>query len=157
MSASWGVITIAAVGAGGVATQLFPQYLPATVSTAVWPPATAGEVRRPTAGKTENIFTDTDGTNGGVVELWDVAGQISGVTNNVNDQVFLTDAYLTANGRKLYEFRVVGNADMPYDLLMAIDHLEFSNGLAMRFLANAGTIKVTPMCELGYMQWFQHN
>lgn len=160
MSASWGSISVAGVAANGVGTQLFPTSLPTTVTTAAWPPATAGLVRKPIHGKLENLFVSTDGTNGGTFELWDVAGLDRGASNNVNDQLLLTDAYMVANGRKIWELRIVGNSDQPYDLLMAIDHLEFYNGLACRFLsssvANAGSVTVVPMAELGFSVYYQH-
>jgi hypothetical protein len=151
MSASWGARDIGFVAAGGVATQLFPTTLPTTTSTAAWPPAATGLVRRPTAGKLENITVSTDGTNGGIFQIWDVCGLDRGASNNVNDQLTLTDAFINANGRKLWEIRLTGNAEQDYQLLMAIDHIEFYQGLAVRFIASAGLVTVTPMCEAGFM------
>ena len=113
-------------------------------------------MRRPTTGKTENVFVSTDGTNGGYFELWDVGGLDRSATNNVNNGDTMTDAYVQANGKLIWNVRLVGNSEAPYDLLMAIDHLEFYAGLACRYV-NApggnptGTITVTPMCEAGFM------
>ncbi len=154
MSASWGSQDIGFVAANGVATQLFPATIIGvgyTTTTAVWPPAATGLVRRPTAGKLENITVSTDGVNGGIFQIWDVCGLDRGAVDNVNDQLTITNAYLVANGRKLWEIRLTGNAEQDYQLLMAIDHLEFYQGLACRFVAAAGTVTVTPMCEAGFM------
>lgn len=152
MSQSWGIITVSAVASNGVATQLFPDTVSTGGSTAAaYPPVGGGNVRRATEGYCEKFKIVPDGTNGGIVEVWDVAGLDRGATNNVNDGTSLTDAYLTANGRLIDKFRITGSAEQPYETNFAIHHHRFHNGLAVRFVGGAGSIDVIPFVENGFM------
>lgn len=151
MSAAWGSRSILGVSSTGVATQLYPTTMPATASTATYPPAGGGYVRRPTEGRTEKIAIAPDGINGGLVEIWDVAGLDRGASNNVNDGVTMTNAYLVANGKLIWSTRITGSADHGSELAFAIHHLTFEKGLAVRFVSGAGAIDVAPFVEAGFM------
>lgn len=159
MSQPWYSRSIAAVASNGVVTQLFPTTLIRAggvgsdlVSTATYPPSPGGLVRRPTKGRTEKVMVTPDGINGGIVEFWDVAGTDRGATNNVNDSDTMTDAYVTANGRLIAKIRITGTAPQSSELSSYIHHVEFNNGLAVRFISGDGTIDVAPFVEEGFMK-----
>lgn len=159
MSQYWGSRSIAAVASNGVVTQLFPTTLVRAggagtdlVSTSTYPPSGGGLVRRPAAGRTEKVLITPDGINGGVVEFWDVAGTDRGASNNVNDSDTMTDAYVTANGRLIEKLRITGTSPQSSEMSSYIHHVEFSQGLAIRFISGAGTIDVAPFVEAGFMK-----
>lgn len=150
---SWGTRDINAVAAAGDATQLFPNAIPTTVATVVYPPVGGGLVRRATEGVLQKIHIVPDGVNGGVVELWDVAGVDRGASNNTNDQLLLSNAYLVANGTLIDTVRVTGTGTENYDMSLNLENLQFNKGLALRFVnaGPAGKITVTPFVTSGFM------
>lgn len=151
---SWGPRDINAVAAGGVATQLFPNAIPATVATAgAYPPVGGGLVRRATEGILHKLHIVPDGVNGGVLELWDVAGLDRTASNNVNDATSLTNAYLAANGTLMDSLRITGTGTENYDLSLNLENLQFNKGLAVRFVnaGPAGKVTVTPFVSSGFM------
>lgn len=159
MSQPWSARNIAAVASNGVVTQLFPTTLIAAgnvgtdlVSTATYPPTGGGLVRRPTFGRTEKVMITSDGTNGGVVEFWDVAGTDRGASNNVNDGDTMTDAYVTANGLLIAKINITGTATHGSELASYIHHIEFAKGLAVRFVSGAGVVSIAPFVEGGFMK-----
>jgi hypothetical protein len=141
------------VAATGDATQLFPNTIATTVSTATYPPVGGGLVRRPTDGTLLKLHITPDGTNGGLVEVWDVAGLDRGATNNVNDATALTNAYLVANGRKLAEMRITGTSTDDYDVSLNLQNFNFIKGLAVRFVnaGPTGKVTVTPFVAAGFL------
>lgn len=150
---AWGSRTIAAVVATGNATQLFPNDIPTTVATAVYPPVGGGLVRRPTEGVLQKIHIVTDGVNGGTIELWDVSGLDRGASNNTNDQLFLTNAWLVANGKLIDTMKITGTGTENYDLSLNMENLQFNKGLAIRFVnaGPAGSVTVSPFVTSGFM------
>jgi WD40 repeat protein len=150
---AWGSRDISAVAATGNATQLFPNDTPATVSTAAYPPAGGGLVRRATAGVLQKLHIMSDGVNGGTLEIWDVEGVDRGASNNVNDQLLLTNAFLVANGKLIDTIRITGSSDNNYSIWVGLENLQFNKGLAVRF-ANAGPagkVTVSPFVSSGFM------
>ncbi len=132
----WGPININAVAASGNAVALFPNHV--TVGSA---DTTAGAERR---AQREGVCTRLEvySTNGGLLELFDIAGLVSEIAgnNNVNLGTTLTDAYITAQiaagkARKIYSAEVTGTAGDRPQLLQNIG--PFVRGLAARF-SNAG-------------------
>ena len=150
---AWGTRTINAVASNGNATQLFPNDIPTTVSTATYPPVGGGNVRRATEGVLQKIHAASDGVNGGILELWDVAGLDRGADNNTNDQLLLTDAYLQANGKLIDSLRITGTGTENYDMSLNLENLQFNKGLAVRFWNStpAGTLKISPFVTSGFM------
>lgn len=150
---AWGTRTIAAVTATGNATQLFPNDITATVSTATYPPVGGGNVRRATEGVLQKIHGTSDGVNGGKLELWDVSGVDRGATNNTNDQLLLTNAYLLANGKLIDTLAVNGVGSENYSMSLNLENLQFNKGLAVRFVnaGPAGSIQVSPFVTSGFM------
>lgn len=80
---SWGVdswvIPLAMVAdSNGVLTQLFPDNAKPGVNP--FAPYAAGQlIRRPNDGSLDSVQIQTDGTNGGVIELWDISGLDGGI------------------------------------------------------------------------------
>jgi hypothetical protein len=151
---AWGTRDVSAVLAGGAATQLFPNDLPACVATAAaYPPVGGGNVRRATEGVLQKIHIMSDGANGGVVELWDVCGLDRTAANNTNDQLLLTDAYLLANGKLIDSVRITGVDTYNYSMSLNLENLQFNKGLAVRFVnaGPAGKMTVSPFVTSGFM------
>lgn len=155
----WYSRTVNAVASSGVATQLFPSTLLSASTggsdlalTATYPPVGGGFVRRPTAGRTEKVMITSDGINGGIVQFWDVAGLDRGASNNVNDGDTMTDAFLTANGLKIAEFRITGTATHSTELASCCQEVDFFKGLAVRFISGAGAVTIAPFVDGGFMK-----
>lgn len=148
----WGSRDVEDVIAAGVATQLFPVGAPASgmTDTTTWPPAAAGKVRRPTHGKLHRLVVTPDGTNSGVLELWDVAGKDRGASNNVNSGGdTITDTYLDANGTLIQKLLVDGTGDA--GVIEDVQGVPFSKGLAVRFVGSAGLVSIAATVEGGFM------
>jgi hypothetical protein len=77
--------------ATGALTQLYPDWV-----TAGQNPGTAGNlIRRPTDGILHELSIYPDSAQGGVLEIWDLAGDMSGASDvSTSDQI--TNAYLVA-------------------------------------------------------------
>lgn len=147
----WGARDVGFVGAAGVVTQLFPVGCAAGVSTTTYPPAAPGGlVRRACQGRYRKLDITGDGVNSGTVELWDVAGLDRGASNNVNSGgITMTDAYVTANGTLIAKRQIVGTGGTSFT--ENDTDIPFSKGLAIRFVAAAGNISVSPDVEGGFM------
>lgn len=151
-SVYWGSRQINAVASNGVATVLFPVGAPASamVNTATYPPATSGKVRRTVQGRIGRIEVTADGSNGGRVELWDVAGLDRGASNNTNNGDTVTNAFLAANGVLIGKINISSTATFPFTA--TFDAIPFNNGLAVRYIdGGAGYIDVAPYIEGGFM------
>ena len=151
---SWGARTIAAVASNGNATQLYPTSIPTTVSTTTYPPAGGGLVKRPTEGSLIKLHISTDGTNGGTLEIWDVAGVDRGSSNNTNNSILLTDAWLQANGKLIDSLQITGTSTAGnYEATLNMEHIQFNQGLALRFwnVDIDGVITVAPYINSGFM------
>lgn len=166
MSTYWGSRNVSAVASNGVATQLYPTTGGCNTrtnfaDTSTYPPATSGEVRRPIHGRVGRIEVTGDGTNGGLVELWDVAGLDRGASNNVNNDGAtasntLTDAYLTANGTKIGVVNITANTVVPFTA--TFDDIPFNKGLAIRYVdGGGGYVIVSPYVEGGFMRSVVHS
>jgi hypothetical protein len=122
--------------ATGDLTQLFPTWMATGVAKAS---AVNGDlIRKPTGGVLDFIQIQTDGTNGGIIEIWDINGEMIGA--NVSSATAITNAQLVllqAQGKAklLYSqnFTATAGAATP-----AAAGRVFSFGLAARFVAAAG-------------------
>lgn len=143
----WSGLSLGFVGAAGDLVQLFPAICPTGVDPAT---ATAGQlIREPCEGKLYSIQIQTDGANGGVVEIWDVNGFDAGI--NVSSAAVITDAQLDALAARglaqlVYQQNVLADGSTP----TAAGARYFSKGLAARFVAGAGACKLNLVCEGGY-------
>jgi len=147
---SWGERTLSGVAANGVVTQLFPTTIVTTVSTATYPPSGGGLVKRAVNGRIDHITIESDGVNGGYVEIWDVTGLDRGASNNANDSVSLTDAYVDANGKLLATVMIKPAAGAGHPFGSSLGAIPFDKGLAMRYVGS-GVVNVAPVIEGGFM------
>lgn len=151
---AWGTRTIAGVAAAGDATQLFPIGCPAAQmanTIAAYPPAVSGDVRRAIHGHIHIITVASDRVNGGYIELWDVSGLDRGAlaAGNVNNGDFLTDAYLTANGKMIDRVNVLGPSNEASGFNWYVEETPFNRGLALRYVGG-GSVFVSPFIAGGF-------
>ena len=137
MSDSW-VCALTGVTAGtGNVTQLYPVWASAGVNP--FASMTSGQViRKPNGGSYGSITVQTDGTNGGTIELWDVSG--IEISVDVSSAAVITDAQIdaavTAGKARLIwsqNFTSTAGAVSPWSVQQM-----FSKGLAARY-AGSGT------------------
>ncbi len=90
---SW-INTLTAVAAStGAIVQLYPVWCPSGVNP--FAPNSAGaQIRRPVEGELLNVQIQSDGTNGGVIEIWDVNGLDGGI--DVSSATALTAAQVAS-------------------------------------------------------------
>lgn len=136
---AWAGIQVGFVGATGNLKQLYPTTAPVGTAKAT---ATPGQwVREPCEGELTGLQIMTDDTNGGVVELWDVAGDDGGAdvsTSDVITNAQLTTAINKGQARLLYSQNVVGTGVTPPNP----SYFKFMRGLACRFVGAAGYVKL---------------
>lgn len=111
---------------------------------AVLPAAAGSLVRRPAGGRVGQIAIETDGTNAGLVEIYDMSGldvlaDVSSATVITNAQ--LTTALAAGKAKKLWEMNISASVGAP--VVWAWSH-GFLRGLVARF-SNSGP---TGACHL---------
>lgn len=149
---AWAPLTLSAVAANGVVTQLYPSHCAAgDVAT------TAGSWRRrPTQGNLYRIEVFTSDAAGGVIELYDIAGEEEGANNNVSTGTSMTDAYLDAKiaantAKMIWTQNFKGDAASRSALFSV--HVPFLRGLAARYVNVAGTsVQLSVVASGGYMR-----
>lgn len=140
---AWSGISLTAVDATtGDLTQVYPTWMAAGIDKAT---AVNGQkIRKPTGGIINSIQIETDGTNGGTIQIWDINGEMIGA--NVSSATAITAAQLTSlialgKAKLLYEMNFTSTVGAVTPA--AVDRV-FSYGIAARF-SNAG---VTGACKL---------
>lgn len=133
MSASGFVVALTGVGATGNLTQIYPTYAPAGADPATATPAQL--VREPCEGELIGAQFATDGTNGGTIELWDVAGDDGGA--DVSQAAVITNAQLTVavnkgKARLIYSQNLVGTGVTP----PFPSYFRLMRGLAARWVSS---------------------
>lgn len=130
----WAGISLSGVAANGNLKQLYPTWAPIGAVL----PATVGQLTRyPRGGKLYGAQVKTDGTNGGIIELWDVNARDIGV--DVSSSDVITDAELTtlismglAKLMWSQNFTSSAGATTPWVMGMG-----FLHGLAARYVQTA--------------------
>ena len=147
MSTPW-VIELNAGGASGDLTQLYDPQMP--VGAVVAGAGNPGDlVRKPSEGQLHSIQVQPDGSNGGTVELYDISGEDIGADVSTADAI--TDAQLTTllaagKARLMWTQTFAANAAN----VKAETRLNnFSKGLAARFVAAMGTVKLNIVVDGG--------
>jgi hypothetical protein len=144
---AWSGISLGFVAAAGNVTQLYPTWAPAGVDPAT---ATNGQqIRQPIEGVLYSLQVETDGTNGGVIEIWDVNGANAGA--DVSSATTITDAELDS-------LAALGLAKLIYSQNFAASGLTppsagpraFQRGLAARFVGAAGLCKLNLVVNGGF-------
>lgn len=131
----WVVPLTAVTTATGDLTQVYPSFCPAGVNPAV---AVLGDqIRQPLGGKLYSTQIQTDGTNGGIIELWDVNGEDIGA--NVSSATTITNAQLVAlqalgKAKLIYSQNFQASPITPFNA----GYKGFAHGIAARFIASAG-------------------
>lgn len=139
--------SLAAVTASGNLEQLYPSWAPAGVDPAS---ATTGQqLRGPVEGKVWSLQLQTDGTNAGIIELWDVNGADAGA--NVSSTNVITNAQLVAlqalgKAKLMYSQNFIASPETP--ITMGVK--AFQHGLAARFVGLAGTLGVNLTVSGGF-------
>lgn len=140
-------LTIA--GATADVTQLYPDYVPAGVdpSSAY---AVGQQIRRPMEGTIINLSVQTDNSNAGVLELYDINGLELGA--DVSSSTAITNAELTAaissgKAKLIHEQRFAATGLTPWDLT---GPARFMKGLAARVVGAGGTCKLNLTTQYGY-------
>lgn len=142
---SW-VIALTGVMADGNVTQLYPASCTAGTSLATATPSQL--VREPTSGELVSIQVQTDGTNAGVIELYDISGIDRGI--NVSSATTITDAELDAaiaagDAKLIYSQNVAASGLTP----PSATYRRFLKGLAARYVSS-GTCNLNLVCSGGY-------
>lgn len=144
---AWSGLSLAFGNASGDLTQLYPAVCPTGTDPSS---AVSGNlIREPCECKLMSIQVQTDGSNGGVIEIWDVNGGDGGV--NVSSAATITDAQLDALAARglaslLYSQNVLADGSTP----TAAGPRYANKGLAARFVAAAGSCKLNLVVEGGY-------
>jgi hypothetical protein len=130
---SWAGIELNGVLADGDLTQLYPPSANAGGNPATTGPG--GFIRQPCEGELLGFQVCTDGTEGGVIEVWDIAGDRAGA--DVSQSDVITDAQLDAailSGRAklLYKQNILGTGDTP----PFPPYFRFMQGLAARWISD---------------------
>lgn len=142
MSQAW-VASLAAVAATGDLTQLYPDFCPTGTAKASASPG--DQIRRPIEGKLHSVQLETDGSNGGLIQLYDIDGSEAGA--NVSSLEAITNAQLTAliaSGKARLVFEKTFAAATGAETVGIGQFRSFAKGLAARF-SNAGP---TGTCKL---------
>lgn len=134
---SW-IATLTAVkndGTGAI-VQLFPQYCPTGVNPFANHSA-GSQIRRPVEGELLNVQIQSDGTNGGVIEMWDINGLDGGI--DVSSATAITAAQLASLisrglARLIYTQNFAGASGATNPTIVG---KVFARGLAARF-SNSG-------------------
>lgn len=132
----WVVTVTNVVDTSGVITQLYPSFVSAGVDTLTL----GARVRQPTDGVLLECSIYPVDAFGGILELWDVAGPITG-SNNVNSGTDFLNTYLTAQvsrgrARKIWEQAF--KADSGLTTKKFTQRVPVAFGLAARIIDNSG-------------------
>lgn len=142
------VVPLTIVAATGDCTQCYPSYAAAGIDPAT--ATTAQQVRKPCEGQLIALQVASDGTNGGVLELYDISGASLGI--NVSSATAITDAQLdaaiTAGKAKLILVQnFAGSGLTPW---APVGPASFMKGLAARAVGATGTCTLNLVVHGGY-------
>ncbi len=127
--------------------QLFPDW--ATPGVNPFAPYASGlQIRRPNDGSLDSVQVQTDGTNGGVIEIWDINGLDAGIDVSSPTSPFITNAVkdaLKARGlaKLIYSQNFTGTSGAT--IPTTVKRL-FARGLAARCIY--GTTVTDEACTL---------
>lgn len=143
----YGNLVIAAGTATGNLVQLYPTWAP--VGDAL-PIAPGGTLRRPEGGRVGQVSIQSDGTNGGVIELWDLTGldvpcDVSSLTAITNTQLLALIARGAA--QLVWKQNYAASPSVPAAGSLAFG---FMRGLAARNIAASGSASLNIIAEGGY-------
>lgn len=142
------VVDLSIVAASGDVTQCYPTYAAAGVNPAT--ATVAQQVRKPCEGQLISLQVASDGTNAGILELYDINGVDLGI--DTSSATAITDAQLdaaiAANKAKLILVQnFAGSGLTPW---ASVGPASFMKGLAARAVGAAGTCKLNMVVHGGY-------
>ncbi len=125
--------TITGVAANGNLLQIYPPDCPAGIAVATATPAQM--IREPIEGELVGFQVQTNGSDGGVFELWDVAGDDGGA--DVSTAAVITNAELVVAQNKgkaslLWRQNLLGTGVTP----PCPSYFRFMRGLAARWVSS---------------------
>lgn len=148
ISAEPWVVDLTAVTASGNLTQCYPlKCSPGGVyPTAVWP----AQIRRPTEGVLYSAEVETDGQNGGEIQIYDISGidalaDVSSTTAITNTQ--LTTLIASGKAQLIYSQRFAADVGAK---TVGLSPRSFNRGLAARFVGSSGACKLNLVVLGGY-------
>lgn len=142
------VVPLSIVGATGDVTQCFPTYAGPGVNPAT---ATVGQqVRYPCEGQLIALQMCPDGTNAGILELYDISGMELGV--DVSSATAITDTILDAaiaagKAKLILKQNFAGSGLTPWS---PVGPASFMKGLAARVTGMTGTCDLNMVVHGGY-------
>lgn len=145
---SWAAVSLSAVtDATGNVTQLYPPFAVAGVN-----PATAmlgQQIRSPLEGLLYSLQIETDGTNGGTLQIYDISGLDAGA--DVSSATVITatqlNAMITAGRAKIiYEQNFISSPETP----VGFGYRNFMHGLAGRLISASGSCKLNMVVGGGF-------
>jgi hypothetical protein len=142
------VCPLTIVAATDPVTQLYPSYAAAGTNPAT--ATTAQQVRMPCEGQLISMQVASDGTNAGILELYDISGHDLGV--NVSSATAITDAILDAaitagKARLILVQNFAGSGLTPW---APVGPAGFVKGLAARAVGAGGTCTLNLVVHGGY-------
>jgi hypothetical protein len=142
------VIQTSLVAATGVVQQLYPDYATTGVDPSTATPAQ--QVRMPTEGQLISLQVASDGTNAGILELYDINGHDLGI--NVSSANVITDTQLdtalaAGKAKLILEQNFAGSGLTPWS---PVGPASFMKGLAARAVGVTGTCKINMVVHGGY-------
>lgn len=144
---AWAGITVADSAFDGDLTQLYPTWATVGVNPAT---ATNGQqIRQPIEGIMYSLQVQTDLTNAGVIEIWDVNGADGGA--DVSSAAAITNAQLLVAISKglaklIYSQNFLATGITP----PTTGPRAFQRGLAARFVGAAGDVKLNMAVTGGF-------
>lgn len=141
-------VDLTMVTATGNVTQLYPDYAAAGTNPAT--ATVAQQVRMPTEGQLIALQVASDGTNAGILELYDINGHDLGI--DVSSTNVITDAQLDAaiaagKAKRILVQNFAGSGLTPW---APVGPASFMKGLAARAVSNAGTCTLNLVVHGGY-------
>ena len=144
MTTPWSGISLTAVADK---TAALTQIYPASCTAGSGATSMGTLIRTPMEGVITNMSVESDGTNGGEIEIWDVNGDDIGAdvnTSNVITQAQLTALLALGKARLIWSQKFLGSTAgrIPY-----AGTSNFVHGLAARYI-NAVVGVATGVCDL---------
>lgn len=144
----WGGLSLTGGGATGDLTQLYPNWFTAGSALPISP---GGTLRTPMQGRIGQVSIQTDGTNAGTVELWDICGldypaDVSSAAAITNAQLLVLQTRGKAKLMWSQNFAASPADPAPWSLAMG-----FMHGLAARYVGS-GVCALNIIAEGGYQK-----
>lgn len=141
-------VPLTMVTATGNVTQCYPDYAAAGTNPAT--ATTAQQVRQPCEGQLIALQVASDGTNAGILEVYDISGHALGI--NVSSATTITDTQLdnaiaAGQAKLILVQNFAGSGLTPW---APVGPASFTKGLAARAVGASGTCTLNLVVHGGY-------